>query len=114
MGMFKSIKSKTRHYVRKAAHEAAMKKVSPKKLRAELENKRLREALEFYADENNYYTKIDCVGDDGGEVSMTFSSHSPLEADEGKRAREALELGGTKVKPTHFSPDIFKDHEEPL
>lgn len=49
------------------------------------ENKKLREALEFYANPDAYFWLCDMIEDDGDEVSGRYSL--------GKRAREALKGG---------------------
>ena len=55
------------------------------------EIKRLREALEFYADENNHFVIVDVPGG----VTMSFTGGSHIDIDKGQRAKQALE------KPHH-------------
>jgi len=53
------------------------------------EDARLRKALEFYADEENYDMPTLGIEEDGTEIC----GYSIADMDNGKRAREALSIG---------------------
>jgi len=64
-------------------------------IQAQEDNKRLREVLEFYAAEDNYYIKMQVIEPDDGTIarlcSATGTLDNPVEIDKGQRARDALE-----------------------